>query len=887
MKRIPLRLLKKSSAVLAALGAMPTVYAEVETVNPKLLLVDDSLEVTVWAKSPLFGNPTNMDMDAYGNMWVAEGVNYRRLNGRRPEGDRIMVVQDSNGDGKADSSHVFVQDKELVSPLGVSVFGNKILVAQPPNLIVYTDVDGDLKFDPKVDKREVLLDGFNGWNHDHSLHSTTAGPDGKWYINQGNCGAQFTDKDGKTFRIASSYSGGYKKGEWAYDPMTIAGKKSDDGKVWIGGFIARINPDGTQTEIVGHNLRNAYEHTMNSFGNIFHSDNDDPPACRNTYMLEFGNAGFSSADGKYSWESDRRPGQSIPVAQWRQENPGTQPAGDVYGSGSPTGVAFYENGALGKKFEGMYLACDAGRRDIMSYFPKPDGANFTMDRGIFLKANEVEEAYNFRPSDVEVGADGAIYVADWFDPRVGGHAALDDTMSGTIYRIAPKGFKPEFATDFDSLEGQIALLRSPSDNVRFLGFHLLKKRGAEALPALLEMMQDENPYVAARPIWLLPHLGDAGMKQCVSLLKDADDQVRITALMALKRADVDVMPYLADLSSDASAGVRREVLISLRDVPFADKVELLDSLYASWDGVDRTYLEALGSAMLGHEAAFWARQRKLVEAWDPKFAWLTWRLHPEVAAPELIERAVNKDLSDKERKFAIDTLAFINSPVAPESMLKLYALNAPEKEYVQMWLTTNLDGKKWDEWVDRDRVAKEANVAKPAPAVPIEHPAPPTERNIPKMEEITALAGDPVKGKAVAARCAVCHEIGDMGVNYGPGLTGWGQSRNKEQILNAILYPDRDIAHGFTASRVHLKNGGVIDGLVKSSKERSWHFVNNAGATAYLTVVTFGGQQQKVSWREIKEVKDTKKSLMFYPEQLGLTDPQDLADLTAYLQQLK
>ena len=875
-------------ALATSLGsAVVAAEQKLEVVSPKHLEVDDSLEVTIWASSPHLQNPTNIDMDAHGRMWVAEGVNYRRNVDRRPEGDRIMVIQDTNNDGVSDSSHVFVQEPALKAPLGVSVFGNRIVVAQPPEIIVYTDVDGDLKFDPKVDKREVLLTGFNGWNHDHSLHATTAGPDGKWYINQGNCGAKFTDKDGKIFRIGSSYRGGYKPGLWAHDPTEIAGKKSDDGKVWVGGFVARINPDGSQAEVVGHNLRNAYEHTVNSFGDIFHSDNDDPPACRNTYMLEFGNAGFSSADGKYSWESDRRPGQPIAVAQWRQENPGTQPAGDVYGSGSPTGVGFYENGALGKKFDGMYLACDAGRRDVMAYFPKPEGANFSMDRGTFLKTSKDAAAYNFRPSDVEVGADGAIYVADWFDPRVGGHADLDDQLIGTIYRIAPKGFKAGVTPDFDSLEGQIALLSSPSDNVRFLGFELLKKRGAKALPALLEMMKHENPFVAARPIWLLPHLGDEAKQLCVGLLKHDDTQVRSTALKSLKRANVDVFPFLKSLAMDQDAGVRREVLISLRDVDYSEKVELLDSLYASWDGVDRTYLEALGSALLGHEADFWKRQRKNVQgAWSPKFAWLSWRLHPEVAQPELIKRAADLKLTSEQRKFAIDTLAFIDSKIAPESMLELYTMKVPEKEYVQMWLTTNLDGKRWDAWVDRDRVAEVANIAKPAKAMPIEHPAPPAERSIPTMEAITALEGDATKGKAIAARCAMCHEIGDIGVNYGPGLTGWGKSRNKEQILNAILYPDRDIAHGFTASTVYLKNGKVIDGLVKSSKERSWHFVNNAGATAYLTVVSMGGKQQKVSWREIKEVKDNKKSLMLYPEQLGLTDPQDLADLTAYLQQL-
>src|SRR6185503_7454527 len=112
------------------------------------------------------------------------------------------------------------------------------------------------------------------------------------------------------------------------DPSTIAGQKSDDGRVWIGGFTARMNPDGTGSAMIGHNYRNSYEQTVTPFGDISHSDTDDPPACRVSYLLEYGNAGFSSRDGKRNWRADMPPGQTVPIAEWRQEDPGTMPAGD-------------------------------------------------------------------------------------------------------------------------------------------------------------------------------------------------------------------------------------------------------------------------------------------------------------------------------------------------------------------------------------------------------------------------------------------------------------------------------------------------------------------------------------------------------------------------------
>ena len=140
----------------------PAATADPVKIPLNLFKVPEGLEVTLWAATPLLRNPTNIDIDRDGRIWVAEGVRYRSHHARQPEGDKIVVLQDNDGDGKADSSHTFVQEPALIAPLGVSVIDNKIVVAQPPDLIVYTDVDRNLRFDPAVDKREVLLTGFHG-----------------------------------------------------------------------------------------------------------------------------------------------------------------------------------------------------------------------------------------------------------------------------------------------------------------------------------------------------------------------------------------------------------------------------------------------------------------------------------------------------------------------------------------------------------------------------------------------------------------------------------------------------------------------------------------------------------------------------------------------------
>src|SRR5437867_7752721 len=86
------------------------------------------LEVKLWAAEPMFENPTNIDIDERGRIWVLEAVNYRRklrhLKDYRANGDRILILEDTDGDGKADKVKIFDQNPALRSPLGITVLGN-------------------------------------------------------------------------------------------------------------------------------------------------------------------------------------------------------------------------------------------------------------------------------------------------------------------------------------------------------------------------------------------------------------------------------------------------------------------------------------------------------------------------------------------------------------------------------------------------------------------------------------------------------------------------------------------------------------------------------------------------------------------------------------------
>lgn len=856
---------------------------------------DQELEVTVWAKSPMLYNPTNMDIDHKGRIWVAEGVNYRGKAGRRPEGDRIVVLEDTNGDGTADSSHTFVQDKDLESPLGVAVFDNKVIVSQPPSLLVYTDVNRDLKFDPAVDKKEVLLTGFNARQHDHSLHSMTAGPDGKWYFNTGNCGAIFKDNSGKTFNMNGVYRGG--GGKFYMDNHKLNGKASDDGFVWTSGFTVRMNPDGTQVEIVGHGYRNSYEQSVNSMGDIFQNDNDDFGGCRNSFVMEYGSAGFFSKDGQRTWRSEQRLGQPVARAHWRQDDPGTFDVGDVYGHGSPTGNVFYENGALGKNWQGSYLSCEAARNTIFSYKPKPKGASFELNRADFLTSNlqreyiggdQTKKVSNndqieyqgvlFRPSDVSVGPDGAVYVTDWFDGRVGGHSTMDDSCSGAIYRIAPKGFKPNIPSfDLKSTAGQITALSSPAVNVRHLGFNRLRDNKEKSLDAVVALLDNPNKYIAVRAIWLLPHLGAQGLAKCESLLKSDNPDIRVVAYRALRRTDANMLAYAKLLANDTNSAVRRDVALSLRHYSAEETLPLFVALANGYDGMDKNSLESIGLGAENKEEAIWVGLKKELApgsatSWSDKFARLTWRLWPASAVSDLKLRAQSKDLTQEQREFAVESLAFINDKSAATAVLDLADENSLVKPKAVYWLFKRGTGA-WSKMGIKDEL-KERGIYDPSKIVvnSITVPEPPKSSKLPSVAEILKLKGDAERGATTIQRCVMCHNINGVGPDYGPALKGWGATQSREAIITSILEPSADIAHGFKGSQVVLNDGMVVHGLVVSGDP--------------LFVTSTGGVVQLIPKDRVKSKKRMSRSLMLSAEQLGLT-AQDIADIASHMQQWK
>ncbi len=633
---LPLQTMRRLAfAMLALHGTACAAFAQ-KTPDEELatLRVPEGMEVSLFASEPLITNPAAIDVDTHGRVWVAE-IQWYRGGAKQPPADKIKVLEDTDGDGRADKVTTFAEG--LFAPMSVCVAGDKVYVATSPDLWVFEDKDGDLKADGPPKK---LLTGFGGFNHDHGAHSLALGPDHKWWMAHGDEGFDVTGTDGSKIKFQF-------------------------------GAVLRGEMDGSKLETVAVNFRNIYEVCVSSFGEAFLSDNDNDgnESVRICWIMDGGDYGWFGHPPFDRRELDVRVPAGVPFREawhFRGYQPGYVPGTLVTGFGSPCGICYYEGDAFGASLKNMPLHCDAGPREVRKYPHTPHGYGMTAASEVFVATDG--DPY-FRPDDICAGPSGELYVSDWYDGGVGGHA-YNDPDHGRVFLLRPKVKKLErigAAGPFATIETAIEGLKNPNLATQFLARERLLAEGEKSVPALTELLRDSEPNNRARALWVLDRIGGAGRQTVVRSLRHTDESVRALAVRILRRHGEEHAEAILGLVNDASPQVRREIALLLPALPADARKRAWLSLVSRFDGTDRYELEALNIAA-GDQ------KEQLFAAWSdqirPEQLALAQLLNPGAASAILLRSLAATDLSESQRVVLFNQLALSPAIEAGEAVLK-------------------------------------------------------------------------------------------------------------------------------------------------------------------------------------------------------------------------
>jgi putative membrane-bound dehydrogenase-like protein len=638
------------------------------------LEVAPGLAATLVAEAPTITNPTNIDVDARGRIWLLEGFNYRKFKPKplRAAGDRVVILEDTTGDGVSDKSTVFYQGTDIDAAMGIAVFGNKVYVSAYTKIFVFTDTNGD----DKPDKKEVLFTASGPADHDHSTHAFVFGPDGRLYFNGGNETRSVMDSAGNVIVDRAGY-----RVETKREPYQE-------------GMAFRLEPDATKFEVLAYNFRNPYELALDSYGTVWQTDNDDDGnrSTRLNYVMEGGNFGYRDEMTGAFWRVRRTNMEpEIPRQHWHSADPGSVPNVRINGAGSPSGVTVYEGTLLPKQYQGTILHADPGVNEVRAFATRSDGAGYSAER---LPIVESSKDKMFRPVDVAVAPDGSLFVADWYDAGVGGHN-MSDQSQGRIIRIAPPGTRytvPKL--DLSSPAGAARALRSPNLATRQLAYERLASYGPRAEAPLAAMWRGTVPHDRARALWLLARL-PRGPRYLDLASRNPDPNMRITALRATRRVGGDVIGMAERLVRDSSPAVRREVAIALRHNQSPRAAALWAGLAQQYDGRDRWYLEALGVAGDRQwDRYFGAWLDRIGDDWNtPAGRDIVWRSRSARALPLLEKLASDQATPVTDRLRYYRALDFHPADARQKSLLALLATPAGASAELTPVILSQLDAK--------------------------------------------------------------------------------------------------------------------------------------------------------------------------------------------------
>ncbi|ODS85748.1 MAG: hypothetical protein ABS46_01800 [Cytophagaceae bacterium SCN 52-12] len=481
-------------------------------------VLPEGFEINLFASEVDFSltNPVKITFDPQGRMWVADMPSYpQHLPGAQPD-DKILVLEDTNGDGVADKETVFADG--LYMPNSIEIGKGGIYVSQPPNIWFMKDNDGD----GRADEKEIIMHGFGTEDVHHSLASYTWGPDGALYWHSGTfLHSQVETPHGPQ---RSDYGA-----TWRFEPLTQ--------KLEPYVSYPYANPWGHVFMRNGTQLISDVSTGMNYFAPPLSVATEYP--VKLTTMKDF----LTSASKPKTCGTE-----IISSSQFPDEMQGNVLFNIFVRNTGTTQHRIYESGSgiVAEQIESLLLSKD------------PD----------------------FRPVDLQFGPDGALYVVDWYNPIINhGERALRDPLRdhthGRIWRITYKHKDKLAPVDLSKLplDKLLDQLKAYEDRTRYRARTQLRQMdAADVLPALkqwLAALDKKDPLYdqhRLEGLWVCQQFHQPDRQLLDELLKSGQEHIRTAATRVLfywKEHIKDTEEKLAGLAKDSSMKVRLQAIVSL------------------------------------------------------------------------------------------------------------------------------------------------------------------------------------------------------------------------------------------------------------------------------------------------------------------------------------
>jgi putative membrane-bound dehydrogenase-like protein len=530
-----------SKAMIAALLLPAAAYGVPLDEALSTFTINPEFEIELVAGEPLVFDPVDMAFDEHGNAYVVEmpGYPFPSDNGR------VVRLEDSDNDGVYDKRIVFAEGFAVADSL--LPYDGGLLIASPPELVFVKDTDGD----GAADVHDIVMRGFSLGNTQHNYNGLTYGLDN--WIHAGNGGNSGSVKWGDAAPV--SIRGNDFRFHMPTQRFELTGRTS-------GGFEIAFDAWGRHFQT--HNTQHIYQLVFpGKFTRIL------PQSRQNTLT-------------HISDHEDGGLGRIFPVGV--QESRVNHPEQAGYFSGA-CGITYYGGGAFPEAYNGNVFVCDVVlnliHRDVLS----PDGAALKASRGRDRVEFLASTDRSFRPVNMAVGPDGALYVLDmhrdviehpeWIPDELEKDMDIDAGKDkGRIYRITPEGGLPMPRVEFDRSNPAYAVERLGHANQwwRTTAQRLLVEwNDAASITLLQASLADSNPLKRLHGMWTLEGIGELDDDTLSRLLEDDAGGVRENALqIAAERPRLrDAIVALAD---DSDGRVRLFAALALQGVEQNDEV---------------------------------------------------------------------------------------------------------------------------------------------------------------------------------------------------------------------------------------------------------------------------------------------------------------------------